>query len=558
MIKRTNDGSCVWSAMATCLALFGLTPLTLHATDVAAVRTVYVNKYFEIRDREAPTKYVFNGDTRVARVVGSLSANTRIQRLQVYAGWNLCSLAVTATNALAQLSTSSPQPAVQAVYTWNNPSQTYISVSPAETLPAGSVLWLKTITNATLSLTGPYSDPLNLLLSPGGAFAPSAGLETWCITNNLPAGVSVWRYNSFSGHWQAQLAAPLNSQSDFPGFVSPGETVFIQTEATTQLEVPSAALRVRYYHQDHLGSSTLLTDQSGGIVEETAYYPFGYERTTASGGRATENYKFNQREHDRETGNLYMQFRYVNPIQARFLSADPVYGYLQFETHEELANHLLTPQLLNPYSFARNNPIHYSDPSGLQPKPAQPRPAASAPTAQPAKPAAPPPAQSAAPAAQTPAAGPTVVINPDKKVEEQKSAGRTSFQITGTATGFKSRGGVVTEATLPQPKIEIQTTYREGVDPNSTSGYGRGTTKDDKAAGNTTLRFHETQHQRDYQEYIKQHPFPVFQGKVGMSEGEFQKAMKNYKDQVATYRKQMEAESKEKTDCVGDKSSECK
>ena len=42
----------------------------------------YVGKHFEVREHEAPTKYVFNGNTRVARVTGTLMpANLRVQRV---------------------------------------------------------------------------------------------------------------------------------------------------------------------------------------------------------------------------------------------------------------------------------------------------------------------------------------------------------------------------------------------------------------------------------------------------------------------------------------------
>src|SRR5688500_5295595 len=61
---------------------------------LTAETTLYVNKYFEVRDHDQPVKYVFSGDTRVARVSGSLSTNTRIQRLRLHSGWNLCSVAV--------------------------------------------------------------------------------------------------------------------------------------------------------------------------------------------------------------------------------------------------------------------------------------------------------------------------------------------------------------------------------------------------------------------------------------------------------------------------------
>ena len=56
--------------------------------------TVYIGQHFEIRDHHQPIKYVFNGQTRIARITSSLSPNTRIQRLALYTGWNLCSLAV--------------------------------------------------------------------------------------------------------------------------------------------------------------------------------------------------------------------------------------------------------------------------------------------------------------------------------------------------------------------------------------------------------------------------------------------------------------------------------
>src|SRR5262249_29089764 len=47
----------------------------------------YVDKYFEVREFEAPTKYVWNENTLVAHVTGSLSANVRVQRMRVAAGW---------------------------------------------------------------------------------------------------------------------------------------------------------------------------------------------------------------------------------------------------------------------------------------------------------------------------------------------------------------------------------------------------------------------------------------------------------------------------------------
>jgi uncharacterized protein (UPF0333 family) len=79
--------------------------------------TTYVNRYFEVRDHDLPVKYVWNGETRVARVTGTLSGDaTSTQRLRLAQGWNL--VAVNVGGAEAQLDPASqpilrhPDPAV--------------------------------------------------------------------------------------------------------------------------------------------------------------------------------------------------------------------------------------------------------------------------------------------------------------------------------------------------------------------------------------------------------------------------------------------------------------
>ena len=56
----------------------------------------------------------------------------------------------------------------------------------------------------------------------------------------------------------------------------------------------------------------------------------------------------------------------------------------------------------------------------------------------------------------------------------------------------------------------------------------RGTTEEDKAAGNTTLGFHEGQHGLDYIKYLKENPLPQFLGKVGMQAEDDKTAMSAY------------------------------
>jgi|SRR3989344_8225001 len=76
----------------------------------------------------------------------------------------------------------------------------------------------------------------------------------------------------------------------------------------------------------------------------------------------TEQRKFIGEEYDAETGLNYLNARYYDASIGRFVSQDPMFWSLPLEL-------LADPQQLNSYSYARNNPIVGSDPSGLKPEP---------------------------------------------------------------------------------------------------------------------------------------------------------------------------------------------
>jgi RHS repeat-associated protein len=109
---------------------------------------------------------------------------------------------------------------------------------------------------------------------------------------------------------------------------------------------------VNYYSEDHLGSTTIVTDATGAKVEEIYYYPYGGTRSDT--GSVSLNHKYTGQELDSETNLYYYGARYYDAVLARFISADSiVFG-------------LFDPQSLNRYSYVRNNPARYIDPSGNQ------------------------------------------------------------------------------------------------------------------------------------------------------------------------------------------------
>ncbi len=326
----------------------------------------YVGKHFEVREHEAPTKYVWNGNTRVARVTGTLSPNTRLQRVRVAAGWNLISVAVTAPNTLFQLS-NLHSPILSLAYKWDQAGQTWLSVSSSETLPAGSVLWLSATTDATLRVTGVYPGPMpNLRAPPEGAFLPSAGLEPWNLSSTPAAqpSTALWFFSPDRQIWQTRLPVPLTEYSDFSPTLPPGAAFFVKAPAPSDLELPDPALGLRFYHQDHLGSSSCLTDTQGQLVEEAAKYPFGVTRNQNRARGIREEYQFTQKEEDDESGLAYFEVRILASVLGRFTSIDPLRLGLADDSVREATTR--NPQALNLVVYCLNNPLRFNDPTGLQ------------------------------------------------------------------------------------------------------------------------------------------------------------------------------------------------
>lgn len=105
-----------------------------------------------------------------------------------------------------------------------------------------------------------------------------------------------------------------------------------------------------YYHNDHLGSSAVMTDATGTVVEKTEYMPFGAVREHT--GTSVTNYKYTGQELDPESGLYYYKSRYYDNVLARFISPDSIYS------------NLYVPQDLNGYTYCGNNPINNVDPDG--------------------------------------------------------------------------------------------------------------------------------------------------------------------------------------------------
>jgi RHS repeat-associated protein len=105
---------------------------------------------------------------------------------------------------------------------------------------------------------------------------------------------------------------------------------------------------VSYSHTDALGSPVARTNVAAQITSRTRYEPYG---TTAAGTNPT-GIGFTGHVNDADTGLVYMQQRYYEPIAGRFLSVDPV--TTDFKTGAQF----------NRYAYVNNNPYKFKDPDG--------------------------------------------------------------------------------------------------------------------------------------------------------------------------------------------------
>lgn len=148
-----------------------------------------------------------------------------------------------------------------------------------------------------------------------------------------------------------------------------------------------------------------------------------------------------------------------------------------------------------------------------------------------------------------------VVVKPDKRAKKGaksvKANGAVTYgNISASIKPVVVKGKVV--SVIIKRKLSIQTVYGHGADPEADSAYGKGHIEKDRKEGNTSLRFHEGCHGQDYIDYVKGMPFPTISVEEPLTKKEFKKLLKDWKNDVKTFQKDMEGMSKVSTDDVKD------
>ncbi|WP_284581613.1 RHS repeat-associated core domain-containing protein [Streptomyces sp. 2P-4] len=111
------------------------------------------------------------------------------------------------------------------------------------------------------------------------------------------------------------------------------------------------AVSTSYLLQDHNGTANTSVDQATQEVSRRKFTPFGEVRGTAP-SIWPDKKGFIGGEVDDSTGLVHLGAREFDPMTGRFISVDPVIDFNE-------------PKQQNPYAYANNSPVTFSDPSGL-------------------------------------------------------------------------------------------------------------------------------------------------------------------------------------------------
>jgi RHS repeat-associated protein len=176
-------------------------------------------------------------------------------------------------------------------------------------------------------------------------------------TNTPGAGVTVYYYDG-EGR-RVEQVDPVT-----------GTTIFVY-DAFGNLAADYATLpapptsSTEYVTVDDVGTTRLVTDTQGNVLERHDFEPFGHELMGTEGGwrspalgygvtPTSVRQQFTGQERD-DTGLDFFQARYFTSAQGRFASVDP----------GNAGANLFDPQSWNGYAYVSNSPLRFTDPSGM-------------------------------------------------------------------------------------------------------------------------------------------------------------------------------------------------
>ena len=239
-----------------------------------------------------------------------------------------------------------------ATYTVNNLNQ-YTAVSGGSQSSATAITYdndgnMTSLTDENGTTTYTY-DTLNRLVAVKN---PAKGIDWSCQYDVFGNRVSVTDNGVTTERTYLQGSLPSVAAEYVNGELTERHIV-VGAVRIADLTTNNSALITKYYHADLIGSTRLITDGNGTIIDRRAYKAFGETRMGGSPSSATASagYVGTLGVETDSTGLLFMRNRYYSPTLGRFIQMDPI-G--------------LGGEDVNVYAYVKNDAIIHVDPYGFQ------------------------------------------------------------------------------------------------------------------------------------------------------------------------------------------------
>jgi len=250
--------------------------------------------------------------------------------------------------------------------------------SSSTTLQPGNFTPTANVYDPTTNRINPSLSPVTMAWDNAGNQKADGGYQyTYDAENRVAtsvlSSVTAYQYDG-NGRRVAKVDCPSGTNSCSPSVTGATTTWYVYdadgqlaAEYTNGSSTPPCT--TCYLTADHLGSTRVMTDQSGNPVQCHDYLPFGEEIMAGIDGRAgcygsspgigvlfTGQMRDQTWESGTPTAGLdYFGARYFSAAQGRFTSPDPTFLNILKVTN---------PQRWNLYAYGLNNPFRYVDPDG--------------------------------------------------------------------------------------------------------------------------------------------------------------------------------------------------
>ncbi len=212
-----------------------------------------------------------------------------------------------------------------ATYTVNNLNQ-YTAISAGMGSSASAITYDKDGNMTSLTdakgTTSYYYDTLNRLVAVTNT---AAGIRWSCRYDVFGNRVSVTDNGVTTERTYLQGSLPSVAAEYVNGQLKERHIV-VGAVRIADLTTDHSSLTTKYYHADLIGSTRLVTDGNGTIVDRRAYKAFGETRAggSQSSATATAGYVGTLGVETDPTGLLFMRNRYYSPTLGRFIQVDPI------------------------------------------------------------------------------------------------------------------------------------------------------------------------------------------------------------------------------------------